>query len=814
MSIFDALSNRRQFILYRLVPRPDGKTDKIPTDPLTGANSDAQDPTTWMLPTEARAAASLWGEGYGVGIVIYEGCGLFCIDLDSCRDGAGWLPHVPALEGRFPGAYTETSVSLKGRHILGSYTGAAPEHGTRNKTFRMEAYTARRFIALADIDASGSVLKDCTTQLAAFLEQYFPARPEAEHGVEWTTEPVASWRGPADDTELVHRACRSQSARAVFGAGAAFKDLWTGNADILAKVFPANSAVDAWDRSAGDLALANHLAFWTGNNCERMERIMRACEAQQRPKWGRDDYIRGTILRACASQTEWYTEAAPAGLQAVQEPAANKPTSTAGAPIPTPPPADAPVSAPASGIPIPAPLATHRQFEPGQRPPVGEYVSNDEQAQIFAGMCYVKDVHAIQMTDGSVSKKEQFDAWFGGPLWGMTPDGQKPSKSAWDVFLNNEVNPFRRVTTQYFNPLEPTGTIRQRNGREEVNCYYPLLIPGTYGDPGPFLDLVRRILPNGTDAEILIAYMAAVTQYAGTKFKWAPFLQGVKGNGKTTIAKVLQYCVGQRYTHWAKADQLGEKFNSVFVQQLLVIVDEMQSDDIYQLQEILKQFITADRIEVRPMFGEKTMKDICFNMLLISNHKNGVRIDGNERRFAPLFCAQQEKEHLARDGLTEDYFIALFDWLKGDGYAIVYKYLSTYAIPDALNPATRCIRAPETTSTKEAATKTLGNVEQEIIEAVEQQQDGFRNGWISAGAVDMLLARVGKAKNVPRGMRRDIIQTLGFIPHPSLQDGMCSVALPDGTFPRLYIAKGHAWAVAHLTPQQVRDGFLEAQRIR
>jgi hypothetical protein len=273
--------------------------------------------------------------------------------------------------------------------------------------------------------------------------------------------------------------------------------------------------------------------------------------------------------------------------------------------------------------------------------------------------------------------------------------------------------------------------------------------------------------------------------------------------------------MSQKYTHWAKADQLGEKFNSVLVGKLLVVVDEMYSDDARQLQEILKQMVTADRIEVRPMYAEKTMKEVCFNGLLFSNHQNGVRIDLDERRYAPLFCAQQSKADRIKHGLTGDYFIRLRRWLWGDdgeGAAIVFDYLSTLEIPDELNPATECIYAPTTTSTELAATASLGGVEQEIVEAIKQEHVGFRGGWVSSVAVDFLLARVGKDKAIPRNARRNIILGLGYEPHPSLPSGMLNTPEPDGTRPYLYVAKGHPWAVDYLTPEQVRQGFSEAQK--
>src|SRR5690606_35999815 len=103
----------------------------------------------------------------------------------------------------------------------------------------------------------------------------FPPRDgESGENDAWTDGPVPQWRGPADDAELIARAMRSQSARALFGGAASFTDLWIGNADKLGQVFPPQTPGQPYDGSAADLALANHLAYWTGNDCERMARLI------------------------------------------------------------------------------------------------------------------------------------------------------------------------------------------------------------------------------------------------------------------------------------------------------------------------------------------------------------------------------------------------------------------------------------------------------------------------------------------------------------------------------------------------------------
>jgi len=814
---------RRSFILYRLVPRENGKTDKIPVHPLTGAGPpgepektgiSAQDPAQWMTPAEAGMWAEQWGAGYGVGLVIAEGSGLFCIDLDSCRDGAGWQPHVSNFIARFPGAYTEASVSGNGVHIIGSYVGPAPSHGTRNKTYRAELYTRLRFIAIGGIGATGSPLSDCTRELAAFAQQFFPPHGDIEHGVEWTDKPVPQWRGPADDNELIARALRSSSASAVFGGRASFADLWYANAEALQRSFPSQNSHSSWDGSAADQALANHAAFWTGNNCERMLGLMRQ-SSLVRPKWDRMDYMRSTILRACGDQKEWYQEReTPAAAVDAERPGPEPVRSEAGVSsltvtVPLPPTAKESSAVP----PPPPPTVEFLQLKPGERPPVGTVVTVHQQKQMFGGLCYVRDIHKIQLPDGLAISKDRFDVAFGGRMYITTPDGQRPSKSAWDAFVSNEVYDFPQVHTQCFDPSLPTSEIRVRDGLTQINCYKPAQIRRLAGDPGMFLSFLRTLIPDERDNLILRCWMAAAARHVGSKFAWCPFIQGVKGNGKTTLARIMEYCLSQRYTHWAKSSELGEKFNSVFVDKLLVIVDETRTQDQTELQEILKLMITSRRLEVRPMFAEKMMKDVCFNMFLLSNHKNGVRIDPNERRFAPFYCAQQTKADLARDGLTTEFFIRFNKWLEADGFAVVFDYLMGLEVPDELNPAGACVVAPITTSTEQAVTESLGAIEQEILAAIEQKREGFRNGWLSSVSLDHLLAQLGKDKLIPRNMRQALVVGLGYEPHPALpRDGLCELPMPDGSMPRLFLRKGHPWAAGYLSPAQVRDGFLEAQK--
>jgi hypothetical protein len=135
-----------------------------------------------------------------------------------------------------------------------------------------------------------------------------------------------------------------------------------------------------------------------------------------------------------------------------------------------------------------------------------------------------------------------------------------------------------------------------------------------------------------------------------------------------------------------------------------------------------------------------------------------------------------------------------------------------YPIPDTMNPATKLNRAPDTTSMKAAHQASRGQIEQEIVEAIEEGRAGFRGGFVSSVALDYLLAELGKVRLITRDRRREIMGELGYIPHPQLPDGRVIMPFSDGTRPRLWVQPGHA--TEQRTAAEVTKIFQEAQTIR
>ncbi|WP_168170955.1 phage NrS-1 polymerase family protein [Natronorubrum daqingense] len=116
-----------------------------------------------------------------------------------------------------------------------------------------------------------------------------------------------------DDAELLEKAKNADN-------GDKFNRLWRGDTS------------DHKSQSEADLALCNHLAFWTGNDRSRIDSLFRQ-SGLNREKWNnRDDYRERTLDKALDGRTDFYE---PSGAKATGGGVATAETRDSDLPIPS-----------------------------------------------------------------------------------------------------------------------------------------------------------------------------------------------------------------------------------------------------------------------------------------------------------------------------------------------------------------------------------------------------------------------------------------------------------------------------------------------
>lgn len=729
MKIFDGYD---QFINWIPKPKGNGKTDKIPTN-TAGYEINHLDPANWMSESKARSS------GMGVGFVFTEKDPFFFIDLDNHLDGGKWSSTATSIYTAFPGCAMEISQSGKGGHIFGCGKPEAPYRNT-NKSEGLEFYTEKRFVALTGTGWMGDTATDGTAGLGWFIPKFFLKDKGAAIRTtpDWTSEPVIEWKGDTDDEKLIAKAERSRSVASVFGSKASFSQLFRADDEKLAEVFPPDDPTKTvWDNSSADMALCSHLAFWTGKDCERIERIFDQSRLGERAKWrDREDYRRRTILKATENCKDVYGQR-------------NN-------------------NSPNSEIRVTVSLL--------------DIIS---QLEYFKGCVYVTGQHEVFTPTRGFLKPEVFRATYGGFDFVVRMEGA-PTKNAFRAFTESQLYQFPKADRACFRPELPPGEIVTEEGLTYLNIYTPAQVSRRKGDITPFKELLSLLLPIARDRSILLSYMAACVQYPGVKFQWAPVLQGTEGNGKSFLARSVSKAVGERYTHYPNARDLDSKFTGWMENKLFIVVEEICTSGRISILEALKPLITDPRMEIQAKGQDQYTGDNRANYFLCSNHKDAILKTGDDRRYCVFYTAQQEFEDLERDRMNGRYFSGLYGWAETGGWAKISEYLASCDIPDEFNPAKECRRAPVTSSTNEALALSLSPIEQDILEAVEENLLGFRGGWISSAAVSQLFRYHNHT--VTPNKRRAMLEKLGYV-FQGRMSRLSLVIVDGGQRPTLYRKK-------------------------
>lgn len=306
----------KQWCVWRL-EQTLGKTkpDKIPYNPATGRRVSTTDPATWC--DHATAVAKHANGGYhGIGFIITADDPFGFVDIDGC---IVWQNEKPVFASSEiantvkpliqSGAAWEYSQSGTGIHVIG-HVDKTTLADRRKRWQGWEFYRAARFCAFGHFGWQG----DANTDITQIMSMYAPADDSAFSNEPFEYDrkgPVAEWAGPADDNELIKRACDrggKSNPDALFGGKATFAHLWNVDAHSLAGTYPPDSPrADGllYDASSVDQALMSMLAFWTGKDTTRMMRLFQQWPGYRAEKYEtrHGDYLM-TRLVTKANRTE------------------------------------------------------------------------------------------------------------------------------------------------------------------------------------------------------------------------------------------------------------------------------------------------------------------------------------------------------------------------------------------------------------------------------------------------------------------------------------------------------------------------------
>jgi len=300
------MKDRDQWICWRLEFR-DGRWTKVPVDPKTGGLAKTNAPETWA---SFAVAWSFYHERAGRGI---DGLGyVFCeddsfvgIDLDHCITDGILDGPVKELVETFAETYIETSVSGTGLHIIAK--AKPPFQGAKRKRGNIEVFSNRCFFTITghlhnDSGRNGTIA-ELQAEVDDVYRQYF-VLPEHDSKTmksgECKPAPIVKPHAKSGHENILTTMLHAKN-------GGAVERLYSGDT----AGYPS--------ASEADLALCNHLAFYTGNDQSKMDALFRASGLYRADKWDRnagggETYGQKTIRRAVEGTHSAYGDSKSASL--------------------------------------------------------------------------------------------------------------------------------------------------------------------------------------------------------------------------------------------------------------------------------------------------------------------------------------------------------------------------------------------------------------------------------------------------------------------------------------------------------------------
>lgn len=294
-----ALRERQQWVAWQWERREE-KWTKVPVNARTGSRAESDNPATWMDFETARNYAATRTNIAGIGYVFGNDDPYTGIDFDTCRD-----PETGELDAwaaaTLAGFDSYAEVSPSGTGIKAFVKATLPDHGIRRKRpddlpgGMVEMYDRGRFFTVTGhhVRDTSATIHDRQEAVDALYARLTSAKAtQASSPITGGTsgDNALGIGQSLTDDELVALASGAKN-------GAKFRALWAG--DIGG--YPSQSEADA--------ALCSLLAFYTGPDAARIDRLFQQSRLM-RPKWeerrGTDTYGEITVKGAIDRRSEYW----------------------------------------------------------------------------------------------------------------------------------------------------------------------------------------------------------------------------------------------------------------------------------------------------------------------------------------------------------------------------------------------------------------------------------------------------------------------------------------------------------------------------
>lgn len=268
--------------------------------------------------------------------------------------------------------------------------------------------------------------------------------------------------------------------------------------------------------------------------------------------------------------------------------------------------------------------------------------------------------------------------------------------------------------------------IFERSGQTYFNTYTPPRIKrvpaGTTNAVDVICQHIAHLLPNPTEQDIVINYLAHNVQRPGVKIPWGILLQGIPGDGKSAFAVMMAYLLGDENTRTLDPRELLTSFTGWAVGQVMTFVEEVLigGKSKYDTMNAFKPYVSNETVPVTRKGEDPTTAINTTNYFLFSNYQDAIPIDDGDRRYAILFSQWQNPERLAAFQMENPtYYEDLYNTIRNNPGELL-DWLMTHDIPQEFLSMQR---APVTDARRRAIQLSKSTGHEQVEDALEEFAD-------------------------------------------------------------------------------------------
>lgn len=294
-------------------------------------------------------------------------------------------------------------------------------------------------------------------------------------------------------------------------------------------------------------------------------------------------------------------------------------------------------------------------------------------------------------------------------------------------------------------------------------------IPATLSDADEAaINLFRAhidLLCNGDEreAQIICNFLRICATEPGRKIRWALFLLGDEGIGKSILYLLMARALGEKNTKSISNSMIVSSastgFNSWAIGHCFGMVEEIKlhGHNRFDALNALKEPITNDLIGYHPKGKEMRLVRNYTNYMLCSNHNNGLPISDGDRRYC-VIESRADGTKLLVD--SPEYFIRLTKAIEEHTGAIIKWLMGIDFHPDFSPDG----RAPMTDA-KRSLIAQVGDTDSDMLMALlEDSTSPYYDGDIVC--IGKLLSRLASERTLSIGSGEQLAHRLracGFL---------------------------------------------------